>query len=169
MATWPNVTISTANVDAGNDLPRLARADIKDTIDAVNSIILASGFVEISYSGAKAVGGNFRGNYQINYQSGTTIINRIVDNGELEFATGLYMVDVVDTAGTGNYTMTSNTGQVNFAGVCVTYTTPGTGFSATFNTVPANSFISVTSVTNANVTIVAGDPRPTVMRFTRMA
>lgn len=38
MATWPNATISTANVDAGNDLPRLARTQIKDTIDAVNSI-----------------------------------------------------------------------------------------------------------------------------------
>ena len=39
MATWPNTAISTANVDAGNDLPRLARAQIKDTIDAVNSMI----------------------------------------------------------------------------------------------------------------------------------
>jgi hypothetical protein len=38
MATWPNATISTANVDAGNDLPRLARSQIRDTIDAVNSI-----------------------------------------------------------------------------------------------------------------------------------
>jgi hypothetical protein len=38
MATWPNTAISTANVDAGNDLPRLARTQIKDTIDAVNSI-----------------------------------------------------------------------------------------------------------------------------------
>ena len=38
MATWPNTAISTANVDAGNDLPRLARSQIKDTIDAVNAI-----------------------------------------------------------------------------------------------------------------------------------
>ena len=37
--TWPNTTISTDNVDAGSDEPRLARAQIKETIDAVNQMI----------------------------------------------------------------------------------------------------------------------------------
>jgi hypothetical protein len=40
MATWPTGTkASTANLDAGTDSPRLARADIKQNVDNVNSII----------------------------------------------------------------------------------------------------------------------------------
>jgi hypothetical protein len=40
MATWPSGTkASTANLDAGTDSPRLARADIKQNVDNVNSII----------------------------------------------------------------------------------------------------------------------------------
>ena len=40
MATWPaSNKASTANLDSGSDSPRLARADIKDNVDNVNSII----------------------------------------------------------------------------------------------------------------------------------
>jgi hypothetical protein len=40
MATWPSGTkASTANLDAGTDSPRLARADIKQNVDNVNAII----------------------------------------------------------------------------------------------------------------------------------
>ena len=40
MATWPSGTkASTANLDSGTDSPRLARADIKQNVDNVNSII----------------------------------------------------------------------------------------------------------------------------------
>lgn len=40
MATWPSGTkASTGNLDAGTDSPRLARADIKQNVDNVNSII----------------------------------------------------------------------------------------------------------------------------------
>ncbi len=40
MATWPSGTkASTANLDAGTDKPSLARADIKQNVDNVNSII----------------------------------------------------------------------------------------------------------------------------------
>ena len=40
MATWPTGTkASTANLDAGTDSPRLARADIKQNVDNVNAII----------------------------------------------------------------------------------------------------------------------------------
>lgn len=40
MATWPSGSkASTANLDAGSDKPSLARADIKQNVDNVNSII----------------------------------------------------------------------------------------------------------------------------------
>ena len=40
MATWPSGSkASTANLDAGTDSPRLARADIKQNVDNVNAII----------------------------------------------------------------------------------------------------------------------------------
>lgn len=40
MATWPSGTkASTTNLDAGTDKPSLARADIKQNVDNVNSII----------------------------------------------------------------------------------------------------------------------------------
>lgn len=40
MATWPSGSkASTANLDSGTDSPRLARADIKQNVDNVNSII----------------------------------------------------------------------------------------------------------------------------------
>jgi hypothetical protein len=40
MATWPSASkASTANLDSGSDSPRLARADIKQNVDNVNSII----------------------------------------------------------------------------------------------------------------------------------
>ena len=40
MATWPaGSKASTANLDSGSDSPRLARSDIKDNVDNVNSII----------------------------------------------------------------------------------------------------------------------------------
>ena len=40
MATWPSGTkASTANLDAGTDSPRLARADIKQNVDNVNAMI----------------------------------------------------------------------------------------------------------------------------------
>lgn len=40
MATWPSGTkASTTNLDAGTDQPSLARADIKQNVDNVNSII----------------------------------------------------------------------------------------------------------------------------------
>tara|TARA_Y100001963_G_C6791855_1_gene455973 strand:- start:5594 stop:6199 length:606 start_codon:yes stop_codon:yes gene_type:complete len=39
MPTWPTTKASTNNVDSGSDKPRLAREDIKQNIDNVNSII----------------------------------------------------------------------------------------------------------------------------------
>ncbi len=39
MPTWPTTKASTDNVDSGSDKPRLAREDIKQNIDNVNSII----------------------------------------------------------------------------------------------------------------------------------
>ena len=40
MATWPSGTkAGTGNLDAGTDSPRLARPDIKQNVDNVNSII----------------------------------------------------------------------------------------------------------------------------------
>lgn len=52
MPNFPSITsISTANVDAGSDEPRLARGDIKDTIDALNSINTAFTGKELAATG----------------------------------------------------------------------------------------------------------------------
>jgi hypothetical protein len=53
MATWPNTAISTTHLDAGNDLPRLARADLKSAVDNINSIssMPAGDFVVIKFTG----------------------------------------------------------------------------------------------------------------------
>ena len=40
---WPTTSISTTNLDAGSDQPRLARSDLKDLVDAVNNIIADGG------------------------------------------------------------------------------------------------------------------------------
>jgi predicted secreted protein len=37
--TWPTQTISTANLDAGADEPRLARADLYSAVQSVNALI----------------------------------------------------------------------------------------------------------------------------------
>ena len=45
---WPTTNASTANVDSGSDNPGLARADIKQNIDNINSIINEFGEVVIT-------------------------------------------------------------------------------------------------------------------------
>lgn len=37
--TWPTTQIATTNLDAGSDQPKLARADLLDTVNAVNAMI----------------------------------------------------------------------------------------------------------------------------------
>ena len=37
--TWPNTTVTTTNLDAGSDEPRLARADLLDAVEKLNQII----------------------------------------------------------------------------------------------------------------------------------
>ena len=39
MATWPSTKAATVNLDSGTDKPSLARADLKQNVDNVNSII----------------------------------------------------------------------------------------------------------------------------------
>lgn len=48
--SWPITPVSTANLDAGSDEPRLARADLKQAVDNVNAI--ASEFGNVSVSSA---------------------------------------------------------------------------------------------------------------------
>ena len=43
--TWPVTPVSTANLDAGTDEPRLARADIKQAVDNINAIAAEFGNV----------------------------------------------------------------------------------------------------------------------------
>ena len=46
--TWPTTPVSTTNLDAGSDEPRLARADLKSAVDNVNAIAAEFGNVGIS-------------------------------------------------------------------------------------------------------------------------
>lgn len=52
--TWPNTTVSTTHLDAGTDEPRLARADLKDAVDKLNSIIntgINGEYVVVAFTG----------------------------------------------------------------------------------------------------------------------
>lgn len=46
--TWPLTPVSTANLDAGSDEPRLARVELKQAVDNLNSIASEFGNVDIS-------------------------------------------------------------------------------------------------------------------------
>lgn len=119
--TWPNVAISTANVDDGSDRPSQARAQIKQTIDAVNSMIdngPSRGFVELVTTGLKSYQNTtppetrYRSNVSIAYQTGGNVVTKITDNGEFEIPPGTYMYSfpATDQFAVGTFRITSNTG-----------------------------------------------------------
>lgn len=104
MATWPSGTkASTANLDAGTDKPSLARADIKQNVDNVNSIIDM---------------------FNITSPTDGQILKYNTSNTRFELAT--------DSTGAGGITsVTAGTGisvdQTSEGGVTVTNTAPATG------------------------------------------
>ena len=174
---WPNTTISTGNVDSGSDTPANARAQIKETIDAVNSMISdgpSRGEVQI-YSGdtknytASAVQ-RIRANATINYAIGPTIISNIIDNGELIFVPGMYVIDVLSSSGTGDWRFESNASVGMPGGTSVSYTTPGSGYTASFSTTGgANTVITVTTTMSANLNSLSGAYGvPNYYRITRI-
>lgn len=48
--TWPTNAVSTTNLDAGTDNPGLARADIKQAVDNINSVVAEFGSVDLASS-----------------------------------------------------------------------------------------------------------------------
>lgn len=171
--TWPNTTISTTNLDAGTDEPRLARADLKSAVDAVNQMITdgpTRGFVEIYFylPGVTQPGGLVRANAAINYQTGDTVASTIVANGEIVLQPGIYSWETVDHAGTGTWTFDSNTGQTLISGTTMQYSS-GALIAGFTRLDYSNAMIAVNSVCSANLRYTAspGPGYPEIIRLVR--
>ncbi len=125
--TWPNATVSTTNLDAGSDEPRLARADLKDAVDKLNSIITdgpTRGFLEIGVDGAENYGGGVslsRANLTINYATGPSFHSLDARSQHLILQPGTYMFDFppIEPQGSGAWNFYSNTGNININGTTV--------------------------------------------------
>jgi len=177
--TWPNTTISTDNVDAGTDEPRLAREQIKQTIDAVNSMITdgpTRGFVEINFNNGLTYAGNTRrrANATVNYSTGQTIVNKITDDGEVEFAPGVYLVDLPQTTpqSAGAWNWSANTGAFGFTGETIAVTQTGGGSTLFFPQMSSSTtvfYANVVTSANLNFALSVNNPPLENIRFTRLA
>lgn len=178
--TWPNTTISTSNLDSGSDQPKNARADLLATVQAVNQMISNGpdlGFVEITFDNSyKVYASNTRrrANASVAFTRGDTIVNKITDNGEIEFAPGVYLIDLPQTkpGSAGDWVWSSNVGEFSFGGATQAYTTPGTGltlYSIQMETYTTVFYANSTATANLNfLTSTASTPLRNI-RFTRMA
>lgn len=104
MATWPSGTkASTANLDAGTDKPSLARPDIKQNVDNVNSII---------------------DTFNISTHSDGDILVWDSANGRFNVTAPTSGAGITDIAGTGNIIVT----ELSAGGVEISFdTTPDLG------------------------------------------
>jgi hypothetical protein len=142
MATWPNTTISTANVDAGNDLPRLARADIKDTIDAVNLMINNAPQVSVTISLIETDTANLVSTEGANrtYRFG---MNKLVDTGDQ-----IVTFSVPKSTNDYYYRMTLGPGTYKFEATptrTLGSTAGGAGLLPNFVSLQGNAGISISS------------------------
>lgn len=100
---WPNTTISTSNVDSGSDTPANARAQIYQTITAVNDMITAGvplgalGFAHIRTSDNTLFGSTYKCKATVVYQTGN-VVTTSNSAYTLTFAAGTYMVDFLATS-----------------------------------------------------------------------
>jgi hypothetical protein len=134
--TWPNTTISTANVDSGSDTPANARAQIYDTITAVNEMITggpplgALGFAYIRTLENTNFGGTYKANVSVTFQSGN-VITTSNQGYTLTLAAGTYLVDFVATGEiSGDGTVTLDPEPAWIASVAGTSFAPGSGVNA---------------------------------------
>jgi len=133
---WPNTTISTSNVDSGSDTPANARAQIKETIDAVNSMITsgvplgALGFAAIHTENNTQFGSTYKANVSVTFQTGN-VVTTSNTGYTLTLAAGTYMIDFLPTAdisGDGDLAFTPD--PVWISTVTGTSFAPGSGVNA---------------------------------------
>lgn len=153
MATWPSGTkASTTNLDAGTDQPSLARADIKQNVDNVNSIIDTFN-VSTHTDGDILVWDSANGRFNVQAPVDTGITSVVAGTGisVTELSAGGVLIEntVVDTgitsivAGTG---ITVNT--LSEGGVEISATADGG-----ITTVAAGTNIDVTVESTGGVTV----------------
>jgi hypothetical protein len=154
--TWPNTTISTQHLDAGTDEPRLARADIKHTIDAVNSIITmpAGEFVVIKFTGnvgrpLSYIPGNFTWYPEMTtaYASGNNFVQfRANVQNNTPTSHGFAMV-----LSAGRYEVSYIASSIKQYANGTVYTgTVGTQLNAIPSTIGANAAIGVAGITSGS-------------------
>jgi hypothetical protein len=131
---WPNTTISTSNVDSGSDTPANARAQIYQTITAVNDIINtgpAGEFVVIKFTGNVArpfsyIPGNFTW-----YPEMTTAY--VSGNSFVQFRANVQN----NTATSSGYAMVLSAGryEVSFIATSIKQYANGSAYTGTASTV----------------------------------
>lgn len=174
--TWPNATISTTNLDAGTDEPRLARADLLDAVQKLNTIIsdgLAQAIIELTFTSEyRSYGSRKRANVILNYSTFSNVV-KIVDNGEVEFQPGVYQVDVTLCQPTvaGDWQWSANISDFSFGGSTYSVTVPGTGVTYYFPILQTTTTIFyANTVTTANLNFNLTNSSPVkVMKLTKLS
>jgi hypothetical protein len=178
--TWPNTTISTSNVDSGSDTPATARAQIYETITAVNSMITggvplgALGFAAIRTENLVQFGTDYKANVSVTFQTGN-VVTTSNTGYTLTLAAGTYMVDFLATSeisGDGSVVLTPSPNWIQ--SVSGTSFAPGSGVNAgKFSVYNTNDNIFTANVQfNANLIVqdqVTGLPPIRAIRIYRLA
>ena len=177
---WPNTTISTSNVDSGSDTPANARAQIYQTITAVNDMITsgvplgALGFAHIRTSDNTLFGSTYKCKATVVYQTGN-VVTTSNSAYTLTFAAGTYMVDFLSSSeisGDGDISLSPDPNWIS--GVSGTSFAPGSGVNAgKFAVYNSNDNIFTANVQfNANLVVTnetSGTPPIRSIRIYRLA
>lgn len=166
---WPTANITTANVDSGTDQPRLARVQIRDTIDAVNNIRAEFGMVNIATPVTDQIIG-YTGStwtnqypilsrytepvYAIGTTSGNVTVNWNNGNQQTITANGNVTISFTNTPAAGTLTIIYDTNGTNR-----TLTWPNTarfaGGVRTISTTNTTDVIVVTTVNSGTTYLVS--------------
>jgi hypothetical protein len=179
MATWPNTTISTSNVDSGNDLPRLARADLKQTIDTLNDIITgpvplgALGFAAIRTENLVQFGADYKANVSVTFQTGN-VVTTSNTGYTLTLGAGTYMVDFLatqDISGDGSIVLNPDPAWIpSVSGTSFSGSGVNAGKFSVFNS--GDNIFTANVQFNANITVqdqATGSPPIRSFRIYRLA
>jgi len=144
MATWPSSTKApTTNLDAGTDSPRLARADIKQNVDNVNSIIDMFN-----------IPGSPSDNYILKYNSSTSKFDMEAEAGSQSLFNTIAVAgqsNVVADAATDTLTLVAGTNMTittNAGTDTITITGPSLGdltFTGSTISAPSNGDLTLTT------------------------
>jgi hypothetical protein len=177
---WPNTTISTSNVDSGSDTPANARAQIYETITAVNDMISggvplgALGFAALHTENLTQFGTDYKANVSVTFQTGN-VVTTSNTGYTITLAAGTYMVDFLATGEiAGDGTVTLDPEPIWIPSVAGTSFAPGSGVNAgKFAVYNATDNIFTANVQfNANLVVTdqpTGSPPVRAIRIYRLA